>query len=149
MSINTRPPRSVVVLGGALDAVNVILAGTSDCCNLPCRGVWNWGVAAGSAPGWPGQSARYCPKQRGMEASCRPWSRWRSGCAPAEPRRSCKFSWTWISGSGTRFWPVKKYKIRFTSVFFWTLKIILTLMIRLIWIAALHFYKKTKMVQNY
>ncbi len=65
MSINTRPPRSVVVLGGALDAVNVILAGTSDCCNLPCRGVWNWGVAAGSAPGWPGQSARYCPKQRG------------------------------------------------------------------------------------
>ncbi len=70
--------------------------------------MWNWGVAAGSAPGWPGQSARYCPKQQGMEASCRPWSRWCSGCAPAGPRRSCKFSWTWISGSGTRFWPVKK-----------------------------------------
>lgn len=113
--VNTRPPRSAVVPGGALDAVNVTPADTSDYCNPPCRGVWNWGVAGRSAPGWPGQ--RYCPRRPGMVESCRPWSRWRSGCAPEEPRRFCKVSWTWIFGSGTRFSPVKTKKNMIKNLF--------------------------------
>lgn len=104
--VNKQLPRFAAALGGALcpGAVGAIPAGTSGCYSPPGRAETSCASAAGPELCWSGCSAGCCsPTLRGTAGSCRPWSHWRWGCAPEGPRRFCTVSWTWTSGSGTRF----------------------------------------------
>ena len=101
----SKPPRHFAAApGGARysGVVGAVPAGTSGC-NPPGRVATSCGSAAGlEAWGRVFLAECRCPRRRERAESCRPWSRWRWGCAPREPRRSCTASWIWISGFGTR-----------------------------------------------
>lgn len=108
VTVNKPPPRSAEGLDGARcpGAVDVIPAGTSGCYSPPDRAATSCALAAGPEVCWSGCSVRSCsPTQRGRAVSYRPWSRWRWGCAPGEPRHFCTASWIWTSGFGTKSWP--------------------------------------------
>lgn len=116
--VNRQLPRSAAGLGGARcpDAAGASPAGTSGCYNPPGRAATSCAPAAAPGAGWSACSAGCCyPKLRGRAGSCRPWSRWRWGCDPKEPRRFCTISWTWISGSGTKSSPETNKRINLSK----------------------------------
>lgn len=97
VTVNKPPPRSAEGLDGARcpGAVDVIPAGTSGCYSPPDKAATSCASAAGPEVCWSGCSVRSCsPTRPGRAVSYRPWSRWRWGCAPGEPRRFCTASWT-------------------------------------------------------